>query len=157
MKNKKGFLLGSETLKIIIAVICIVFLIFLLFQLYYSATGQEKTRQAQESMEKILLEIERIDNGGEPLGQGIHVPNPSGWYVFSFTEDKKPNSCAGAKCICICDNVLFDFFDRQIKECDKKGACNVVSNLKKFDEMEIGKGGINLLVEEINNEIEIRK
>lgn len=155
MKNKKGFLLGEETLKIVIAVICIVFLIFLLFELYYSMAAKEKIKQALASKDKIILEIERINNGEEP--QMIHVPNPSGWYIFGFTEGEKPNLCTGVNCLCICDKVLIDVFDRQIKECDSNGACIIVSNLQQFDEIKIEKSGVNLFISIVNNEIQIRK
>ncbi len=143
-------------MKIIIAVICIVFLIFLLFQLYYSLTGQEKIKQAQESKGKISSEIARINNGGEYNKQGIHIPNPSGWYISGFTEDKKPNLCTGVNCICICQNILADIFDRQIKECDSSGACIIISNLKKFDKIKIEKNGANILIAKINGDIEIK-
>ncbi|OGJ13004.1 hypothetical protein A3K82_01145 [Candidatus Pacearchaeota archaeon RBG_19FT_COMBO_34_9] len=159
--DKRGFLLGSETLKIIIAVICIVFLIFLLFALYYSLTGQEKIKQAEASMTNLISsEIIRINNDGEYNAQGIHIPNPSEWYIFSFVgEEKRPNLCAGKNCVCICEEALFDIFggNWQIKRCDEKGSCRTISNLKKFDRIKIEKNGINILIEKINNEIEIRK
>ncbi len=160
--NKKGFLLGSETLKIIIAVVCIIFLIALLFSLYYSVTGQEKVKQAQESKDKISLEIARVNNGGEFLEQGIHIPNPSDWFIMSFVgEDKKPNLCTGQNCLCICEGVFLGFdpfnFNLQIKKCDKEGACRVVSNLQKFDEIEIEKNGVNVLITKTDSGIEVAK
>jgi hypothetical protein len=159
MKNKKGFLLGEETVKIVIAVICIGFLVTLLVLVYLSATGTQKTKEATSSMDDIIKEeMERINEGGEPNLQGILIPNPSGWYLFGFTgNDKKPNKCTGENCICICQNLLLDFFDRQIKSCDEKGVCSVVSNLKKFDKIKIENGGTFIFVNKINSIIEISK
>jgi hypothetical protein len=158
--NKKGFLLGSETLKIIIAVVCIVFLIALLFSLYYSLTGKEKVKQALESKDKIALEITRMNNGGEFLEQGTHIPNPSGWFVMGFVgEDEKPNLCTGQNCLCICEGTFLGLdpfnLNLQIKKCDKEGACEVVSNLKKFEKIEIEKNGINVLIMKTDSGIEV--
>jgi hypothetical protein len=160
--NKKGFLLASETLKIIIAVICIIFLIALLYSLYYSVTGQEKVKQAQESKDKFSSEIVRINNGGEFLEQGIHIPNPSGWFIMGFVgEDKKPNLCTGQNCLCICEGTFLGLdpfnLNLQIKKCDKEGACKVVSNLQKFEKIEIEKNGVNVLITKTDSGIEVEK
>jgi len=160
-KNKKGNLLPEEVLKIVVAVICIGFLIFLLVSLYFSLTGGQKKKEAEASMNLISKEITRINNDGEYNSQGIPVPNPSGWYIFSFTEGEiKPNLCAGENCICICESVLINIFDwqkRQVERCDDKGSCVVVSNLKKFDKIKIEKGGIAILIGKLNSEMQITK
>jgi len=164
-KNKKGNLLPEEVLKIVVAVICIGFLIFLLVSLYFSLTGGQKKKEAEASMNLISKEIIRIDNDGEYNSQGFPVPNPSGWYIFSFTEGEiKPNLCAGENCICICENVWLNqnlpfnnWQKRQVERCDDKGSCTVVSNLKKFDKIKIEKGGIAILIGKINSEIQITK
>lgn len=134
--NKKGFLLGEETLKIIIAVICIGLLIYLLFALYFSNQDQKKKVDAYltllNSTESIKVVIERVlvgngVDGGNMENKMIH--NPRGWNLMSFTGGSaKPNSCLGKNCFCICDEVwidtLFGLMDsRQLKECDEKGAC----------------------------------
>ena len=152
-KNKEGTtLLPEEVLKIVVAVICIGFLVFLLVSIYLSATGDQKKKQAQEIMNNangLKAEIERINAGGETNEQGFLVANPSGWYVFSFTNGEiKPNSCAEENCICICENV---------EKCDDKGSCAVVPNLNKFESIKIEKGGIALLITKGNGEIEISR
>lgn len=165
MKNKRGNLLPEEVLKIVIAVICIGFLIFLLVSLYFSVTGEQKKKEAEASMKDeqggLAAEITRINNGGVPKEQGHLIPNPPGWYVFSFVgEDLKPNLCTGSNCICICENVVVNIFNwqkRQINKCDDKGSCAVVSNLKKFDKIKIGNKGTYILIKKINNEIEITR
>ncbi len=162
--NKKGNLLPEEVLKILIAVICLGFLVFLLVSLYFSMTGEQGKKEAEASMKGangLAKEIERVNLGGIPDEQGKLIPNPSGWYVFSFVrEDIKPNLCTGENCICICQGVVVNIFNwqkRQIGKCDDKGTCSVVSNLKKFDKIKIEKGGTSLLIKKIGDEIVITK
>jgi hypothetical protein len=157
--NKKGFLLGEETLKIVIAVICIAFLIYLLVAVYFSMTGEENKRLSEAVLtDKIIPEINRIDGGGEYSVTGVHVPNPSDWTIFSFVgEDKKPNSCVEKDCICICENAFPDWFDWQIKRCDDKGVCKIISNLAKFEKIKIEKSGVQISIQKVNDEIQIGK
>jgi hypothetical protein len=153
--NKKAFLLGEETVKIVIAVVCIIFLIALLVSIYFSVSGNQQAKEAEASMKDILIpEINKIDNGGEANAEGILVPNPAGWYIFSFADgEKKPNKCAGENCICICSA---DWFN-QLKTCDSKGACYVSSILKKFDTFKIDSKGTFILIQKINGFIYISK
>ena len=163
-QNKKGFLLASETLKIILAVICIAFLVYLLVAIYFSVTGNEKLKQAQSIVNGehgLAKEVERINLGGEPNAEGFHVPNPSDWWIFSFVGGEgKPNSCAGSNCICICEGLFLGIDlvgNSQIKRCDEKGACFAVSNIKKFEGIQISGQGIWLLMQKAENEIEVKK
>jgi hypothetical protein len=156
--NKKGFLLGEETVKIVIAVVCIVFLIALLVTVYLSVSGDQQSIEAKASMENVLVkEIKGVDAGGQVRPEGILIPNPAGWSLFSFIEgDKKPNLCAGDNCICICQNTI-NLFNWQINACDKRGTCYVSSKLKKFDAIKIEKSGTPVLVQKINDFIYISK
>jgi hypothetical protein len=158
IKNKQGFLLGEETIKIIIAVICIGFLVYLLAAVYFSFNNQESAKQAQASLKDVIVnEITRINNGGAYNTQGILIPNPPSWYIFSFTgNDKKPNSCTGSNCICICENILINIFDRQISQCDSTGSCSIVPNLNSFNKIEIGNSGTYISIQKVNNAIEIK-
>ena len=160
-RNQRGFLLGEETLKIVIAVICIVFLIYLLVAVYFNTTGQEKLKQAESILKGdngIVIEMNRVNSGGEYDPQGFHVPNPPGWFIFSFIgEDKKPNSCIGKNCICICEEAFPDLFDWQLKRCDEKGTCANIENLAKFAKIKIEKNGINILIQKVNEQIEIKR
>ena len=154
--KKRGMLLTEETLKIVVAVIGLALLIYFLIGLYYSATGEKKQREATEAVEKISEIIGNLENSG----QSYYQLQPQRWVLFSFTEDKKPNSCSEQKCMCICAKVFPDIFDRQIKKCDKNGACLVVSNLKYFEEIKIElykEGLTNIDIKEINKQIEIRR
>ena len=56
-KNKKGFLLAEETLKIILALICIVFLVYFLVYLYFSNVDSKKLEQAKSSLDYLFKEI----------------------------------------------------------------------------------------------------
>jgi hypothetical protein len=156
--NKRGFLLGEETLKIIVAVVCIIFLVILVTSLYFSLTGAQDAKYAEASKGLIFQEITRVNNGGIPTANGTLIPNPAGWYVFSFVGgDKKPNLCAEQNCICLCRNILINIFDRQIKECDSKGTCSVVPTLISFEKIKIENSGTFISIQKINNEIQIAK
>lgn len=153
MKTKRGTLLVNETLKIILAVIVIVFLIYFLVSLYYSKVNLDKLKQAEAILinsesGSIKIVIDRVKEGQGNLGgdsEKILVNNPEGWYLFSFLDDKKPNSCAGKNCLCICNNVI-DVYDRQINECDEGGVCLIVSDLRTSNlEVKIKKG-LELLI-----------
>ena len=75
MKNKKGFLLAEETLKIIIAVIAIGFLVYFLVSLYFSAKASKETEQAEETLNFILSEA--------AAGRaGVDVYNPKNWWIL---------------------------------------------------------------------------
>lgn len=133
--RKRGFLLASETVKIVIAVICIVFLVYFLTQLYFSKVAEEKGRQAASALTNSTDSIsKKISLVKETKTEGLYYfKNPTAWYVFSFIgAEKKPNSCSNQNCLCICENVI-DYFDRQIKYCDEDGACLILSELEDRD------------------------
>lgn len=174
-KNKRGFLLAEETLKIVLSVIGIGFLVFLLGSLYFSGAQENKLEHARsvlkgsgESLESV---IQTVKNGEGSLNDGsaenFTFTNPRGWSLFSFTRevDKNiPNPCANKNCVCICnsrlikdDNILSK---GQVRECGEEGACLVIKDLNKFEEIEI-KRGVNeikvsenesgLFIQETNN------
>lgn len=152
MKNKKGTLLTEETLKIFISVIVLGILIYFLASLYFANTNEEKQKQAEE----ILGKISEFTESSE-TNLLIAAVTPIGWSFFSFTEQKKPNQCAGENCLCICDSVI-DVFDRQLNECSKVGRCAVIDSLQNFDEIEI-ESGTNIEVKRSDGKIiiEVRK
>jgi len=154
IKGKKAFLLGEETIKIVIALICILFLAYLLISLYYSKIRDEKSQQAQATLNgdgvgSIKTIIGRVMTNQGNLGgnsERLVIHNPQGWTIFSFfVSNVKPNSCSNSKCICVCDEVS-DFSikalsnskeERQAEECDENGACLIVPELRKFDNIHI--------------------
>ena len=62
--NKRGFLLGEETLKIVLAVIAIGFLVFFLVSLYSSYTRNKDLELAEASLGYL---IEGINSGSEEV------------------------------------------------------------------------------------------
>lgn len=136
-KDKKGFLLAEETLKIVIAVIAISFLIYFLVNIYFANINGEKRLQAENLIETITPKLNNLVEGGS---DSLDIFNPKGWYFFSFAGyDVKPNLCAGKNCLCVCDNA-WDFenrFKRQQKKCDKDGVCLIREDLGEFNEIEI--------------------
>ena len=133
--NRKGFFLGEETLKIIVAVICILFLVFFLAALYNSKTGGDKIKEAKDSLDRAGEIIVSLDEGEM---QNQDIPNPNGWHLYSFTEEEKPNLCLGENCLCICASSLIESLKSQTSKCDEKGSCLVVSNL--------GSPGLNIKI-----------
>jgi hypothetical protein len=151
MRNRRGMLLATETLKIVIAVISIGFLVYFLTSLYVVNVNKDKTREAEAILEKLGEEVNVLEEGGE---KEFHLVNPSGWYLFSFLEDK-PNFCAGKNCLCICSKVIITLGNRQIKECDKDGVCLFVDNLESFEEFKINDQMI--LINKLENKIGIKE
>ncbi|MEK6832507.1 MAG: hypothetical protein AABY32_00540 [Nanoarchaeota archaeon] len=125
-KNRKGFMLAEETLKMVVAVICIIFLIYILVAVYNSNASAKKIEEAKD----ILLRIEGIVNNLEEGAiENQDIPNPKGWHLYSFIGEEKPNSCLNDNCLCICDSILIKMIKSQEKKCDEKGACLAISNL----------------------------
>ncbi|MBS3084367.1 hypothetical protein J4411_00445 [Candidatus Pacearchaeota archaeon] len=164
IRNKKGFLLASEVLKIVLAVISITFLIYLLFSIYYANINAQKKEEAESTLKRIGDIITRINNGAI-MREMMNDITPVSWSFFSFVEsEKKPNLCAGEDCMCICDSVNFDNFlfwsDRQINECDGNGICLTVKNLNKFESFKIKSaddGGTNIEVSKDGKSIEVKE
>ena len=149
LKNKKGFLLADETVKILIALICIGFLIYFLSALYFSKTDSRKKIEAEDTLGRIDEILNAILSGSSEIQS---ISNPKGWHLYSFVSEEKPNSCVGENCLCICKNALDiqDTFNRQIKVCDDKGACLKVRNLVTSDlDLKIN-GGDSLVFVEIS-------
>ena len=132
-KQRRGFLLASETVKIVIALIAIVFLVGMLSSIYLNkikATKDEEARAAVKGTSGLSLKsiVEFAKNSKE--SQTWRVFNPEGWYVFGFSASNGgPLSCLGKSCICICNNVV-DILDRQRKYCDATNACLIISDLE---------------------------
>lgn len=123
--NKKGFLLGEETLKIIIAVICIIFLVYLLFSIYNIHLRNKELEKAKASLEHLIREI----NAGK---EEVRIYNPLGWSFYSFPQytmynrygGELPEYCSNRRwenCLCIC---AIDNKEENIsKKCDNLGYC----------------------------------
>ena len=158
MKNKKAMLLTEETLKIVIAVIGIGLLIYLLIALYFNSTSEKKLGQAnailKESDESIKAVIDNLDKVNP---KRVNILAPQGWFLFSFVDDKKPNSCVNEVCLCICP-ITINVFDKQIKKCDEKGVCLAVPDLIEFEKIKIKsskKAFTSINIEEVDNKIKV--
>lgn len=157
MRDKSGFLLAEQTLKVVIAVICIGFLVYFLVSLYFANLNKEKLQQAEATLktsdESIDVIISKLGDEGEEL----HLKNPSGWSLFNFAGEIKPNLCGGEKCLCICERAWFTAFDGQAKKCDEVGECLIVSDLGMFPTIEIDDDGVFVSIERINGLVDIRE
>lgn len=142
VNGKRGMLLASETLKMIIAVLCIGFLVYFLGALYFTSSGTQERQIASDLMDRIKVVFASLDAGNNTDGV-LSELTPEGWVIFSYTEedDVIPNICTGKSCLCICDKILVDVFDRQISECDDSGVCEVIPNLMELPDIEIKGSG----------------
>lgn len=127
MKGTRGFLLGEETLKVVIAVICIMFLVYFLTSLYFANRNKKDLELAKASLTHLINET---DNGNTQ----VEIYNPEGWYIVSFPQTMKrslitspeeviPKQCSNLgwdNCLCICKFALYSYAD---KRCDKRGYC----------------------------------
>lgn len=160
-KNKKGMLLATEVVKIVIAVICISFLVYLLFSIYYNNKAAQDKQEAQSTINRIKDIITRIENKAIN-NETIPDISPASWYFFSYVgSETKPNFCAGEDCLCICEKIsAWNSFwgGKQVSTCDQKGVCIPVKNLKSFGSFEIksiSNGGTNVEIKNNSNFIEV--
>lgn len=120
--NKKAFLLGEFTLKIIIAVLSISILIYLLFTIYNMFAPVSKTDEAEATLDKIIEISNKVNSEGEELG--YLLKKPKNWFILYYPNGV-PEVCDQKRCLCICDEagVLSD----QLDKCNEAGACKRVS------------------------------
>ena len=124
-KNKRGFLLAEETLKIILAVIAIGFLAYLLFSVYNANKSAKDLELAEASLEHI------IESANSGLTE-IEIYNPStrdAWFIIGWpVSGEKPLYCANLgweKCLCICKLADLGLMSpSKLKDrCDENGVC----------------------------------
>lgn len=160
MKQKRGFLLAEETLKIIIAVICIGFLAYLLFSVYQNNSNNKNLDFAKSTLSSISAAI----NGGQT---SVDVYNPSDGWVFDVwpqtttngfllwkttTPNVEPLFCKNLdwnSCLCICSKNAPD-------SCDgNSGTC--INNTYGFDvvgkSIELKNLPLTLKIDQTNKEI----
>jgi hypothetical protein len=130
--KKKGFLLAEQVVKIVIALIGLSFLLYFLSSLYFNKIDLENQEKAADYLLRSTESLKNfIENSLSEENTEFFNPNvPNGWYLFSYTGSaEKPNRCDRKNCLCVCDNV-WDFNGAQIKQCNEKGSCLPVYNLK---------------------------
>lgn len=154
MKNQKAMLLTEEVLKMIIALIGLALLAYFLVSFFTSDVKAEKQRQAAATIETLSGLLSNISEN-----PGIDEVQPQGWTLFSFVGDEtKPNQCSNENCICICNKVIADVLNMQVKKCTKEGSCLVIPNLNKFEDIKIeryNQGGTSILIQEEGGKIRI--
>ena len=126
MENKKAFLLGENTVKIIIAVLCILILIGLLVVLYGIFKGKSQLDQAESHLNNIIQMAERAD---EAKFQPYVMVNPLGWHLFTFPGENK---------VCFCP-VKTEWVWKEIdlnywrETCENEGVCKETKIPITFD------------------------
>lgn len=134
-KTRKGMLLASEVLKMVLAVIAIGFLVYLLYSLYYSKVDGESKQKAAEilsELKNITKYIEETENVSSMVHPDVIV---SGWGVYSYIDvAEKPNTCNNQNCFCLCDDAYWG----QISNCDDVALCFIKENLMQFEEFDLG-------------------
>jgi hypothetical protein len=125
-KDKKAFLLGEYTLKVIIAVLALVLLVYLLFSFYSSFTGEKDLAKARATMQD--LQEKMLDAKNEEVSLPLLEPN--GWRLISYKLGG-PQECT-ANCICLCSKE--GWFSDQVEKCDSRGICkNFQEEINEFN------------------------
>ena len=100
MKNKKGFMLGEYTLKIIIAVLCLLLLVYLLFSLYNNSKEERDLKLAKATLEDLGGKMEKAKEDGSI--ENVALLNPQAYSLGYWNQGEKgPEGCYG-NCLCLC-------------------------------------------------------
>jgi len=150
--NKKAFLLGEETIKMIVAVLCILFLVYLLANLYFTQTKKNKLSQAEASLSMLFQYIDVAVTQGEGGVSSFPVVNPVDWLILSFSQGaEQPEACKG-DCICICFPKRA--WQTQITRCNTEGVCKDVDGSYELNSATI-KIPYQVTIEYKNNKISL--
>lgn len=156
-KQKKGFLLAEETLKIILAVIAISFLAYFLFSLYRANNDAKNLDLAKESLNFLFREINTQKTE-------VDIYNPEGWSILSWPfEDKRPLSCSNLgwnSCICFCKNPWIKTSGNYLDNCEdttksicKESSLIVMRSAEKQLPINIDNPPIKLIIDYQNKKI----
>ncbi|MBI2043511.1 hypothetical protein HYT25_03930 [Candidatus Pacearchaeota archaeon] len=155
-KNKRGFLLAEETLKIVVALIAITFLIYFLTSLYFARINEIEYEKAKttliDSDESLKATIENLNEG--EIREYL-INDPDDWNIVSFTVNTKPNLCPGNSCLCLCKDSSKKI-ELQSKKCDKEneGIC-ISANIDRDVKIKIQKDITKISIQKTGNEISI--
>ena len=114
-KGKRGILLGNHTVNLVVTAIVAVFLVYLAIQVYLMFTEENKLKNAEAQLEKLVEVINRVYRTGESETVEIFAPGDK-WVLRTFTET---GDFPGAKCkddlscLCFCSS----------GECDESVTC----------------------------------
>ncbi len=130
--NKKGFMLGEYTLKVIIAIFCIILLLYLLFSFYSSFTDKKNINGATSTLNDLSEKM--IDAKNEQERVTLPLLEPNGWRLIGYSTGDRPEQCTG-NCICLCADRWRDrWFKDQIEKCEAIGVCrNFDVNINTFN------------------------
>tara|TARA_Y100000310_G_scaffold138173_1_gene137069 strand:- start:3556 stop:4503 length:948 start_codon:yes stop_codon:yes gene_type:complete len=107
IKNKKGFLLGTHTVKIVIAVLAILILIVVIVKVYSMISINSKQKSAQNTLDELKDKINRLEEG---KSNEQMVVGPQGWFLMDFKTGEIdlngksliPKKCEKRSCLCFC-------------------------------------------------------
>jgi hypothetical protein len=125
--NRRAFLLGEETIRIIIAAICILFLAFLLYSIYENNKTSRDLENAKADLERIESTISELSSSSESV-RSVVIENPKGWFLSSWnSKGDFPQKCKineWDNCLCICKmhfKASANIFG--VSDCDKDSQC----------------------------------
>ena len=127
--NKKGFLLGEYTLKVVIAGISLLLLVYLLFSLYSSFINEKNFKRAEATLNSLnekMINVKNSGNGSIPLLE------PNGWRLISYISGEKPEKCSNY-CICLCEGIEIKDRMKLIWAPSQKEKCNIRGVCKEID------------------------
>jgi Tfp pilus assembly protein PilE len=133
LRNRKAFILGEFTLKIIIAIACILILLYLLFALYSTYTEKSKIEQAKGALDRIDGKINEALQSETGRAEDV-IYQPKSW-AFVYYSSGGPDACEEKSCLCICKKA--GFFSNQRSSCTSNGECRKFSSLKSADSFAI--------------------
>jgi len=160
--NKKGFLLGTFSVKIIIAILCIIVLIGGIFYIYGIYDGKRKLAQAGESLDEIKSFVDEMQDGETKV---YILRMPYEWYLYS---DSNKLYCSEYGKGVIKSMKTYKEFDRDLEVSSPSGVNNLgglVSTItlgyfdsyKKYSESSVIRVYKDLNTDEFPLEIKITK
>ncbi len=120
--NRKAFLLGEFTLKVIIAVLCILVLVALMVGIYGAFSKKAKLAQAEFAVEEVVKRIRTFSTNSLAVDT-YTLTNPKEWVLVYYSAGE-PLSCEGSPCLCICEEE--GWFSNQLEKCNDVGVCRKI-------------------------------
>jgi len=104
IKNKKaeeGTTMGGTILSLIIALTCVIFLTLLGVLLYNSLRSNPDLPKAEATLKEVMSNINGLQKTGDSIEVSLY--NPRNWVLVYPEYIDLPNSCAGMRCLCLCE------------------------------------------------------
>lgn len=125
LKNKKGFLLGEVSVKLVIAILCILILIILGVKLFGMFSKENDVKKAEDNLNLIADKIAYL-NSPEYTQDFLYVtifpPEETGWFIRSYAPGYFPGKQCNSKnfksCLCMCNSL------ENSPDCTGLMACN---------------------------------